>query len=264
MLCCIPRSRYWLQDEVIPHGFLLFGVDFISGSGWGSGSGATVAGNDAQAALALAGIVGSVASTATSVVGGLGPCDRSRRLVIGGSTLLMGLGAACLAFTHSFTLFLALSAANGLLTGLAAAPTTAVTADVLPSEEDDASTAANPARDANLFTLAGTIPATVLPLPFGNLLPGAGQPGRRRAVYNTFFWVQAGLSVGAIWMLQGVDPWKERGFLTAPSSERQKDSGGAESLQQQGSNKAPSGAAMCDRMLFSRRSTSPSDATSRE
>ena len=58
---------YWLQDEVIPHGFLFFGMDFISsaasgGGGGGDGSGssdgsssATAAGNEAQAALALAG-----------------------------------------------------------------------------------------------------------------------------------------------------------------------------------------------------------------
>ena len=137
-----------------------------------------------------AGVVGSIGSTATSVLGGLGPCDRSRRLVIALSAILAGLGAAALALTHSFEIFLILSALNGVLTGLAAAPTAALTADVLPAEADDASTAADPARDANLFTLAGTLPSTILPLPFGNALPGASQPRKRATVYKTFFWTQ--------------------------------------------------------------------------
>lgn len=146
------------------------------------------------------------------MVGGLGPCDRSRRLVIGGTALLTGVSAALMALTHSFGVFLILSALNGVLTGLAAAPTAALTADVLPSEADDATTAADPARDANLFTLAGTLPSTVLPL-VGNALPGANHPQQRAKVYRGFFWTQAALSIGSIWMLAWVDPWAERSKL---------------------------------------------------
>ena len=105
--------------------------------------------------------------------------------------------------------FMLLSALNGVFTGLAAAPTAALTADVLPSEADDATTAADPARDANLFTLAGTLPSTVLPL-VGAALPGASHPQQRARVYRTFFWTQAALSIGSIWMLAWVDPWAER------------------------------------------------------
>lgn len=169
-------------------------------------------GNEAQAALALAGIIGSVGSTATSVLGGLGPCDRSRRIVIGLTALFTGISAGLMALTHSFEVFLVLSALNGVLTGLAAAPTAALTADVLPSEADDATTAADPARDANLFTLAGTLPATVLPL-VGSVLPSAHHPQQRARVYRGFFWTQAALSIGSIWMLAWVEPWAERSEL---------------------------------------------------
>jgi MFS family permease len=175
----------------------------------GSGSSGSALGNEAQAALALAGIVGSIGSTATSVLGGLGPCDRSRRLVIGLTAALTGISAGLMALTHSFQVFLFLSALNGVFTGLAAAPTAALTADVLPSEADDDTTAADPARDANLFTLAGTLPSTVLPL-VGTALPGASHPQQRARVYRTFFWTQAALSIGSIWMLAWVDPWAER------------------------------------------------------
>jgi MFS family permease len=175
----------------------------------GSGSSGAALGNEAQAALALAGIIGSIASTATSVLGGLGPCDRSRRLVIGLTATLTGISAGVMALTHSFQVFLLLSALNGVFTGLAAAPTAALTADVLPSEADDDTTAADPARDANLFTLAGTLPSTVLPL-IGAALPSASHPQQRARVYRTFFWTQAALSIGSIWMLAWVDPWSER------------------------------------------------------
>ena len=112
-------------------------------------------------------------------------------------------GAAAFSFADGF------ADATGAAEAIEPAPTAALTADVLPSEADDATTAADPARDANLFTLAGTLPSTVLPL-VGTLLPGAGHPQQRARVYRTFFWTQAALSIGSIWMLAWVDPWAER------------------------------------------------------
>eukprot|EP01044_Picomonas_judraskeda_P031304 COSAG03_NODE_11630_length_583_cov_1.088843_1_plen_110_part_01 len=103
---------------------------------------------------------------------------------------MTGVSAAVMAQTHSFEVFLLLSALNGVFTGFAAAPTAALTADVLPSELDDATTAADPARDANLFTLAATLPATLLPL-IGGALPGDSHPQQRATVYRIFFWTQA-------------------------------------------------------------------------
>ena len=193
---------YWLQDEVAPHGFLFAGhvppgmaLSDSSGSGAESGSAA-------QAALSLGGLAGSIASTATSVLGGCGPCDRARRTVIALSSLAMAASAAALTTTHSFTVYLVLQVVIGLLTGLAAAPMAALGTDVLPAESDDPNTAKDPARDANLFTLAQTIPSTVLPIPFGNALPDASQPAKRAAAYRMFFWTQAALTAGSLWMVR--------------------------------------------------------------
>ncbi len=89
----------------------------------------------------------------------------------------------------------------GLANGLAAAPLAALAADVLPTDPSGLM-ALEPSRDANMLTLAGTIPGTLVPMVLGWVATLAS--GETATAYRLFWAINAALTLLALATLRPV------------------------------------------------------------
>jgi hypothetical protein len=82
----------------------------------------------------------------------------------------------------------------GMANGLAAAPLAALAADVLPTDAAGVM-ALEPSRDANMLTLAGTIPGTFLPMVLGWVASSATSGTSGGAAYRLFWGISAAVTL---------------------------------------------------------------------
>ncbi len=141
---------YWYNDMLEPHGYKFFGHHVT---------------NSTQTAISINGVIGRVAVVACAVPGGhLG--DKFGRLpVIRVTAAITGvIGPLVYAFIDNYTVIVLLTVVTGAVQGIGSPCASALNADVLPADSDNA------ARDMQLISTGQILPGILIPILVGNAL----------------------------------------------------------------------------------------------
>lgn len=131
--------------------------------------------NDAVAAVANGVLFYTIALfISTAVAGWLSDKLRRRKIFVGGSTLVFGVGLVILASADSVTAFYIAEIIMGLAYGIYAAVDTALVIDVLPDPD-------KPGKDLGVMNIANSLPQSLAPA-LGLLLLGVGGGGNYPAL----------------------------------------------------------------------------------
>eukprot|EP01049_Picozoa_sp_SAG25_P010771 SAG25_NODE_1218_length_3582_cov_13.521102_3_plen_475_part_00 len=187
---------FWFSDVLAPLGFTVFGVTITTST---------------VSIISTMGIITSLIRTCFSVFGGFLSARYGPRvlLLIGG--LLNAPNPFVFAYTgsmgsHAFTVVFCLAVVDAVYGGLTVGPSGAFMADCLPVGENGQPK--NAARDIQLYSLAGSLPALVLPVATGAAFKLFTSEGE---AFRVFYLVGGTLSLLTLPMILLINPYKERG-----------------------------------------------------
>jgi MFS family permease len=113
---------------------------------------------DAPAAVTLGVLIYTVALIASAwAAGKISDRTGRRKIFVGGSTLLFGIGIALLVHVHTVAGFYLVEGVLGLAYGIYVGVDLALVVDVLPNPDDSG-------KDLGVFNMANALPQTVAPL----------------------------------------------------------------------------------------------------
>ena len=192
---------YWYTDMLEPHGYQFFGHHVT---------------NSTQTAISINGVIGRVAVVTCAVPGGyLG--DKFGRLpVIRMTAAVTGvIGPLVYAFVDNYTVIVLLSVVTGAVQGIGSPCASALNADVLPADSDNA------ARDMQLISTGQILPGILIPILVGNALSWFPSHAEAYKVLYSGAAAVYGLSICVLFAIKMEPPPEAVGGAGGPTASRQ-------------------------------------------